>query len=1043
MVVPLQKRRKQFNGELENRQPLQAPMNPNFYGRPVTPVDGHVFVRQANFWRDYLNPLRALTITQAVYYLEQGERGAYAELQWCYRFIEKRDPVLKGLLERYDGGLLKLDWNIKLKPENLWPANATEAMALAQQTSLREAYDRIDNIRDTLAALIQAEFRGFSLLEKYRGKDGMIEHFEPVPQWYWCRPGSNGLWTYNRNADNGRINGEAVELDNFLIREIDRPINEIALINFVFSNMCKKDWAGFIETYGIPAIFIVGPEKPSKEREEKFQEFIEKAIADARGYLPYGTDIKFAEPGHPGTNPFKELMNFLREETVLAGTGGKLTMLTESGSGTLAGGAHQSAWDEIVQGKAARLSEFMQRHFDKPEVLDRQFEGQPALAYWELEARQQMNSRAIIEEAVMLGQAGYKIEVEQLEEKTGYELEAPSALPPRLLSSGEEPGNHEQLEAFLNRDDNADEDGRWVTIRGTPIFIKEGESVKAAIESKFQDKASSTPSKNKEAKSGSAESSKGELERLKEINVNIASHTKGALDASKAAIAASASTHADDSNANHVQAYALLSKSSERMQKAAQWLKARGITAEARKFRKLAKDNSRLASYHKRIMDSRNIQNRIIRNRVGQSLEDRSTEQYAAALVSDMTPLRERLNILLTIQDEQVFYTQAKELMADLDRLKTDILKLPTGARVLADMQITEIANAMEQGAKGRKPVLLNRDVDEEEGGRWVTMRGSPVLIKKGESAADAAERAFGGKEKGEGESKAGGIGKSASAKVRLQPVKRQGDRIIMPDGKDAPEHIHKLKLPPAWRDVQVNPDPKADLQATGIDSKDRKQYVYSETATMRQAAIKFARNQELLTKEQAIAKENAGNIASSNKGKSEPAHVLALIHATGIRPGSESETGAKVQAYGATTLEGRHVVFSGKITRLKFVGKKGVNIDLTVEDDRVASILRERKKQAGEQGKLFAVSDSDLREYTDSLDGGGFKPKDFRTLKGTATALEEVKSLKPANSMAEYKKMVMGVAKKVAAKLGNTPSIALKSYINPFVFQSLKPAEL
>ncbi|MCS6248684.1 MAG: hypothetical protein H2173_14515, partial [Opitutus sp.] len=42
-------------------------------------------------WRAQFNPLRSLTFQRAVSLLEEGERGAYAELQWTYRFIEKRE----------------------------------------------------------------------------------------------------------------------------------------------------------------------------------------------------------------------------------------------------------------------------------------------------------------------------------------------------------------------------------------------------------------------------------------------------------------------------------------------------------------------------------------------------------------------------------------------------------------------------------------------------------------------------------------------------------------------------------------------------------------------------------------------------------------------------------------------------------------------------------------------------------------------------------------------------------------------------------------
>lgn len=249
-----------------------------------------------------------------------------------------------------------------------------------------------------------------------------------------------------------------------------------------------------------------------------------------------------------------------------------------------------------------------------------------------------------------------------------------------------------------------------------------------------------------------------------------------------------------------------------------------------------------------------------------------------------------------------------------------------------------------------------------------------------------------------------------------------------------------ELGIPPAWTNVKINKDANADLLATGKDAKGRTQYIYSENATMKSAAVKFARNEELIKKQDYIVRQNEENMLSNQKEISEPAHVMSVIHATGIRPGSLKETGAKVQAYGATTLEGRHIIEANGEVRLQFIGKKGVNIDIPVTDSKVAKILIDRKKTSGDTGKLFNASDSDLRSYTKKLNGGGFKPKDFRTLKGTSTAMEAVKDLPRSKSMSEYKKTVMNVAKKVSSVLGNTPSIALKSYINPFVFLKIKP---
>jgi DNA topoisomerase-1 len=155
-----------------------------------------------------------------------------------------------------------------------------------------------------------------------------------------------------------------------------------------------------------------------------------------------------------------------------------------------------------------------------------------------------------------------------------------------------------------------------------------------------------------------------------------------------------------------------------------------------------------------------------------------------------------------------------------------------------------------------------------------------------------------------------------------------------------------------------------------------------------------------------------------------------------GVRPGSETDTGAEVHAYGATTLEGRHVVVEGDKVSLRFVGKKGVALDLPVHDADLAKMLVERAEVAGADGQLFPKTSAQaLRDYVHGLDGGGFHPKDFRTHLGTSMAASLVAKVVAPTTMEEYKKAVLDVAKAVSKTLGNTPAVARQSYINPVVF--------
>lgn len=276
-----------------------------------------------------------------------------------------------------------------------------------------------------------------------------------------------------------------------------------------------------------------------------------------------------------------------------------------------------------------------------------------------------------------------------------------------------------------------------------------------------------------------------------------------------------------------------------------------------------------------------------------------------------------------------------------------------------------------------------------------------------------------------------GGGGFQPGNKCGMRGTVRTGKRLTLDDGSELPAHIPRL--PPAWTDVLVNTDPKAALVAIGTDQKGRKQYVYSTAHHAKQAAKKFAKIQSMLKQHDDIRREIVGDL---NKTKSEEAAALLLIHETGIRPGSTRDTKADKQAYGAVTLEKRHVTVSGKKATLNFTGKKGVSIQLEIQSPDVVAMLKRRTAGKADGDRLFPeLDDQELREYTKTTDGGKFNPKDFRTARGTLTAASIVDSLPVPTTEKEYRKQVLHVGGEVAKILGNTRTVALQSYIDPHVF--------
>jgi DNA topoisomerase IB len=288
------------------------------------------------------------------------------------------------------------------------------------------------------------------------------------------------------------------------------------------------------------------------------------------------------------------------------------------------------------------------------------------------------------------------------------------------------------------------------------------------------------------------------------------------------------------------------------------------------------------------------------------------------------------------------------------------------------------------------------------------------------------------------------GGGKQLARVGNLAPARREGKgkeaRLIMADGSAAPDHIKPSMVPPQWSDVHVSTDPHSDVLVRARDSKGRQKTVYSDRFSMANAAAKFARIVELIGKGDSIAAENRRNLSSADPKIREAAACLWLIQEQATRPGSNSDTKAKVKAYGATTLRAEHVLQdSDGSVRLDFIGKEGVHHNHRVQDPQLAAELIARRDSAGERGgKLFGMNDTGLRDYVATLGGGGFTPKDFRTLKATTMAIQEITARAGCcRDKKEYKAAVKEVATIVSGVLGNRPQQAVESYIDPTVWSA------
>ncbi|GAA4377212.1 DNA topoisomerase IB [Nocardioides caricicola] len=271
----------------------------------------------------------------------------------------------------------------------------------------------------------------------------------------------------------------------------------------------------------------------------------------------------------------------------------------------------------------------------------------------------------------------------------------------------------------------------------------------------------------------------------------------------------------------------------------------------------------------------------------------------------------------------------------------------------------------------------------------------------------------------------------------------QHGDRLPEEDV----QRIRDLVIPPAWTDVWITPYDNGHLQAVGTDDAGRRQYLYHPDWRARRDAEKFDRMLEFgkaLTKARELVVLDLGREGMPLERAC--AAAVRLLDLGYFRIGNDvyADTNG---SFGLTTLERRHVRRRQDRLVFQFVGKSGVEHRIEIDDATVIQAIDVMRRRRGSDLRLLAYKNGrgwrsilpDLvNEYVRTSTGLEVTAKDFRTWHATvlaAAALAE--SEEPGQTKASRKRAVAGAMKEVASFLGNTPTLARSSYVDPRVIDA------
>jgi DNA topoisomerase IB len=267
---------------------------------------------------------------------------------------------------------------------------------------------------------------------------------------------------------------------------------------------------------------------------------------------------------------------------------------------------------------------------------------------------------------------------------------------------------------------------------------------------------------------------------------------------------------------------------------------------------------------------------------------------------------------------------------------------------------------------------------------------------------------------------------------------------------------LRALAVPPAWTEVWICTDADGHIQAVGTDAAGRRQYLYHDRWREARDRAKFDRVLRLARRLPAVREEVARRLGEG--GGLRPDRVLAgalrMLELGAFRvggdqyaPDDDDDDGEAEGSFGLATLRLEHVRRARGEVRVSYPAKGGVQREIALRDPQlhrlVGSLLR-RRGAAPEQDLLVYrngrgwhdVRAEDVNGYLKQLAGDEFTAKDLRTWNATVLAAVSLASADPdrARTARGRKRVLTASYREVAEHLGNTPTVARQSYVDPRV---------
>jgi DNA topoisomerase IB len=240
---------------------------------------------------------------------------------------------------------------------------------------------------------------------------------------------------------------------------------------------------------------------------------------------------------------------------------------------------------------------------------------------------------------------------------------------------------------------------------------------------------------------------------------------------------------------------------------------------------------------------------------------------------------------------------------------------------------------------------------------------------------------------------------------------------------------------------VWISPDPLGHIQATGVDSKGRLQYIYHRVWREQRDAQKFGHMLRFASALPSLRTATVQDLRRRGLTRERVvATVVRLIDVGLFRIGGEKYAELD-HHYGATTLLKQHVRVTRDGITFDYIAKAGKHRTIVLRDELVMPTIRSLVRTDHGHEALFCYQQGngwhplhsrDVGNYIAARAPGHFTAKEFRTWHATVLMALALANAGPSPTERGRKRVVSASVKEVARWLGDTPAVARSSYIDP-----------